>query len=109
LARASDSGCEWLAPKDKSRPLSHSLEITYTHCHPIRKVVVSAVFGLVDWLAIPNGTRAKQIGLWHGVGNVIVILLFIITWFLRRPSPENPGQAALACSFMGVALALVTG
>jgi Predicted membrane protein (DUF2231) len=27
----------------------------------------SAVFGLVDWLAIPDGTRAKRIGLWHGV------------------------------------------
>src|SRR5438067_10157602 len=51
--------------------------------------LLSAIFGLVDWLAIPAGTRAKSIGLWHGVGNVAVTLLFIISWFLRRPTPEN--------------------
>src|SRR5204862_6746291 len=33
--------------------------------------LLSAVFGLVDWIAIPAGTRAKTIGLWHGGGNVI--------------------------------------
>ena len=26
----------------------------------------AAVFGFIDWLAIPSGTRAKTIGLWHG-------------------------------------------
>ena len=35
--------------------------------------LVAAVFGLIDWLAIPSGTRAKVIGLWHGVGNVVVV------------------------------------
>src|SRR3954468_19960160 len=49
--------------------------------------VISAVFGLIDWLAIPAGTRAKAIGLWHGVGNLIVILLFAMSWWLRRPIP----------------------
>jgi|SRR4051812_36344867 uncharacterized membrane protein len=28
--------------------------------------LLAAVFGLVDWLAIPSGTRAKRIGLLHG-------------------------------------------
>ena len=27
--------------------------------------LLSAVFGLVDWIAIPAGTRAKSIGLWE--------------------------------------------
>src|SRR5207248_5425897 len=34
--------------------------------------LVAAVFGLVDWLGIPSGTRAKAIGAWHGSGNVVV-------------------------------------
>lgn len=71
--------------------------------------LLSAIFGLVDWLAIPSGTRAKRIGLWHGGGNVIVTVLFIISWFLRRPAPENPEVAAFVLSFIAVALALVTG
>jgi len=29
--------------------------------------LLAAVFGLIDWWAIPAGTRAKRIGLWHGV------------------------------------------
>src|SRR5918912_741250 len=32
--------------------------------------LAAAVFGLVDWLAIPTGTRAKSIGFWHGPGEI---------------------------------------
>jgi uncharacterized membrane protein len=70
--------------------------------------LLAAVFGLVDWLAIPDGTRAKSVGLWHGVGNVVVTLLFIVSWLLRRSAPENPPISALAPSFVAVALALIT-
>jgi uncharacterized membrane protein len=35
--------------------------------------LLAAVFGLVDWIAIPDGTRAKRIGLAHGIGNVGVV------------------------------------
>ncbi len=45
--------------------------------------LLAAVFGLIDWLAIPSGTRAKAIGLWHGGGNVVVVALFIASWWLR--------------------------
>src|SRR3954469_17063215 len=44
--------------------------------------LAAAVFGLIDWLAIPSGTRACAIGLWHGVGNVVVVALFAVSWFL---------------------------
>jgi uncharacterized membrane protein len=71
--------------------------------------LLSAVFGLVDWLAIPSGTRAKTIGLWHGAGNVVVTVLFIISWFLRQPDPGSPPTAAFLLGFIAVALALVTG
>ena len=71
--------------------------------------LLAAVFGLIDWLAISAGTRAKAIGLWHGVGNVVVVLLFIASWLMRRPSPTQPSTVALALSFIAVALAVVTG
>ena len=71
--------------------------------------LLAAVFGLIDWLAIPSGTRAKAIGLWHGVGNVVVVLLFIISWFMRKPTPTAPRMGAFVLSFIAVALALMTG
>src|SRR5690349_24575126 len=57
--------------------------------------LLAAVFGLVDWLAIPANTRAKAIGLWHGGLNVLVVLLFAISWLLRRPDPAAPSTLAL--------------
>jgi len=58
--------------------------------------LLAAVLGLIDWWAIPSGTRAKAIGLWHGVGNVVVVLLFIGSWFMRKPS-RLPPATALSC------------
>lgn len=69
----------------------------------------AAIFGLIDWLAITPGTRAKRIGLWHGGTNVVVVVLFIVSWFLRQPAPENPSTGALVLSFVAVVLALVGG
>ena len=71
--------------------------------------LAAAVFGIIDWLAIPSGTRAKAVGLWHGIGNVVVTLLFIVSWLLRRPAPERPGQGAVILAAIAVLLALVTG
>jgi uncharacterized membrane protein len=71
--------------------------------------LLAAVFGLIDWWAIPSGTRAKAIGLWHGLGNVVVVLLFIGSWFMRRPIPTAPSTGAFVLSFIAVVLALVTG
>jgi uncharacterized membrane protein len=77
--------------------------------------LVAAPFGLIDYLAIPAATRAKSVGLVHGVGNVIVLLLFVASWWLRHGSPD-PAIAsfhipvlALVLSFAGFALAGITG
>lgn len=45
--------------------------------------LLAAVFGLVDWFAIPAGTRAKRIGLLHGGSNVVVVALFTFVWWTR--------------------------
>jgi uncharacterized membrane protein len=71
--------------------------------------LLAAVFGLIDWLAIPDGTRAKRVGLLHGGGNVVVLLLFFIAWFLRRDEPENvPTTVALVLEVLALLLGTVT-
>lgn len=73
--------------------------------------LLAAVFGLIDYLNIPTGTRAKRIGLLHGLVNVSVMALFGISWYLRYtvPAEAGPPTVALALSFMGVAWAFVGG
>ena len=71
--------------------------------------LVAAPFGLIDYLAIPQGTRAKSVGLLHGVGNFVVLLLFVGSWLMRRDAPTLPDTLALVLSFAGFALAGATG
>jgi uncharacterized membrane protein len=71
--------------------------------------LAAAVFGLIDYLAIPAGTRAKRVGALHGGGNVVVVLLFACSWFLRWNDPSNPATLAYLCSYAGAGLSLVTG
>jgi uncharacterized membrane protein len=71
--------------------------------------LLAAPFGTIDWLAIPSETRAKRIGAMHGIGNVIVSLLYVASWFLRPDSVTPGGGWALALSFAGAGLLLVTG
>jgi uncharacterized membrane protein len=71
--------------------------------------LAAAVFGLIDWLAIADGTREKNIGMWHGALNVMTVGLFAAGWFLRRASPSFPPVAAIALSGVAVALALAGG
>jgi uncharacterized membrane protein len=70
--------------------------------------LLAAPFGLIDLLAIRKDTRAARIGRLHGGGNVIVLLLFVGSWLIRREHEQQPTALALALSFAGGALALVT-
>ena len=71
--------------------------------------LVAAVFGTIDYLAIPAGTRAKRIGFLHGAGNVVVVGLFAVSWWLRYSSVDlAPGNLALILGFSAIGLALVT-
>ena len=71
--------------------------------------LIAAPFGLVDWLAIPWGTRAKRIGALHGIGNVIVVLMFAASAWMRWDVPQSPSVVAVMLSLLGFLLALVTG
>jgi uncharacterized membrane protein len=72
--------------------------------------LVAAPFGLIDYLAIPRDTRARRVGLLHGLGNVVVLLLFAGSLLLRYGSEaRTPSTLALALSFAGFLLAGLTG
>jgi uncharacterized membrane protein len=71
--------------------------------------LLAAVFGLADWTKIPAGTRAKRIGTIHGLGNVLVVLLFAASGYIRLGGTAEPSTIALALSFAGAVLSMVTG
>lgn len=71
--------------------------------------LLAAIFGFIDWLALPNNTRAKRIGLWHGIGNFVIVVMFALSWLLRMDNPNFvPDSLALLLTFAGVGLALIT-
>lgn len=71
--------------------------------------LLAAIPGLIDFLAIPAGTRAKRIGLLHGVGNVVVLALFALSWWLRYTDANNiPGNLAITLALVAVGLSLAT-
>lgn len=71
--------------------------------------LVTALFGLLDWLPVSRGTRARRVGRLHGLGNVVVVLLFFLSWWMRRSDIASPTTAALVLSFLGAGVAAVTG
>ncbi|NUZ05835.1 DUF2231 domain-containing protein [Piscinibacter koreensis] len=70
--------------------------------------VIAAPFGTIDWLAVPANTRAKKIGALHGGGNLVVLLLFLASWFLRRDNVADPSTLAWVLSFAGAGVSLLT-
>ena len=70
--------------------------------------LLAAVFGAIDWLAIPQNTRAKALGFWHGAGNALVLALFIVSWLLRRGVAGQPPAMAVILSLIAVLLGAVT-
>ena len=71
--------------------------------------LIAAVFGVIDWLGIPQGTRAKYIGLIHGLSNVVVLILFITSWFMRWSNPAAPVMTAMMLGWIGIVFALFAG
>ena len=69
--------------------------------------LAAALFGWLDWVGIPSGTRAKRIGLWHGLGNGAVLALFILSWSLRRDNPTLPPTGAIVAGLSAIVLAVI--
>ena len=67
---------------------------------------LAAVFGVVDWGAIPGGTRAKAVGLRHGALNGVALVLFVIAWLVRLDRPGHTlGAGLFVLELVAVAIA----
>ena len=69
--------------------------------------LIAAPFGVADWWHIPRRTRAWHVGAYHGIGNLVVVALFIAAWVLRR-NPSDPEAISLMLSFAGGAVLFLT-
>jgi uncharacterized membrane protein len=71
--------------------------------------LLAAIFGFRDWLAMPHQTRARRIGAMHGLGNVTLVVLFLVSWLIRMGQPDYaPTTLALVFSFAGILLGTMT-
>jgi uncharacterized membrane protein len=72
--------------------------------------LLAAVFGVVDWLRLPKETRARSVGAWHGLGDGVIVVLFVASWLLRpADGAYAPDVLPFVLGLAGVGLALVTG
>jgi len=74
--------------------------------------LVAAVFGLLDLLAIPSGTRARTMGLVHLVLNLAVVALFVANFIWRIDDHDQLRQTRggqLALSVVAIVLLAASG
>lgn len=69
---------------------------------------LAAIVGWLDWSVIPRDTRAKRIGVQHGIGNAVLIVLFLASWLARRGNVADPPILATVLAVLGFGLALFT-
>lgn len=78
----------------------------YTAAAGVAGALLAGMFGWVDWFAIPGRTRAKRIGLLHGLGNMVVLALFAVSWLLRLDRATwEPGTVSFVFAVTGLVLA----
>jgi uncharacterized membrane protein len=70
---------------------------------------LAAVFGFIDWTYIPRGTRAKSIGLIHGLVNAVALVLFAISLYVRHGDGYSTPGTAVVFSAAGAGIALAGG
>lgn len=71
--------------------------------------LVAAIFGLLDWISIENNTRAKSVGLIHGLANVLALSCFFGSWLMRSATQTELSNLAFVLAIVGAVFALVGG
>jgi len=72
--------------------------------------VFAAIFGFIDWIAVPIGTRAKRVGAWHAGFNVLMLFLFTGSLLIRHfAAARMPSLAAFVCATAGLVVAGFSG
>jgi uncharacterized membrane protein len=74
--------------------------------------IAAAIPGIIDWLAIPNGD-VKRVANWHARLNVIALVVFAISFFLRIGKYSHFVGRRLTIPFLlsvvGVILIVISG
>lgn len=72
--------------------------------------VLAAVVGVLDYSVIPGRTKAKRMGLIHGLLNTVALVVFALGWFVRsNEGHDEVSVAAVVISLVGIALVGVSG
>jgi uncharacterized membrane protein len=74
--------------------------------------LVAAVFGFLDLLAIPTGTRAFRLAVFHMATNLVVVAVFAASLAMRWPpsdATDAVGAGPMAASIIGLVLLGVGG
>lgn len=73
--------------------------------------LAAAVFGLMDLVTIPRGTKAFTTGLTHMVLNLVVVGLFVVGFAIRRGQLDETPVATgpLVLSIVAIALLGISG
>jgi uncharacterized membrane protein len=64
--------------------------------------LVAAPFGYLDWRKIPSGTRAYRVGLFHLFTNVGALVVFALSFLIRRPDPSTPTLLASVLAWIAI-------
>jgi uncharacterized membrane protein len=78
----------------------------------IAGAAVAAVFGLLDLLAIPTGTKAFRTGITHMLINVVVLGAYVVSFFWRHGDYDEVTEVSsgqIALSVVALALLAVSG
>ena len=70
-------------------------------------VLIAAIPGLIDLLSI-HEPRAKRIGIFHMIMNLVGVVLFAWNWWLRLHNP-NPAGTPFLLTIIGVLLVGISG
>ncbi|HWS99344.1 MAG TPA: DUF2231 domain-containing protein [Pyrinomonadaceae bacterium] len=74
--------------------------------------IAAAVFGIIDWLAIKD-REVKKVANWHARLNVLALLLFAASWYLRTDRGSDMVNDSLtipiALSVVGVIVVTISG
>jgi uncharacterized membrane protein len=69
----------------------------------------AALTGLLDYLPMPHHARGRRLALLHGLGNVVVLALFLASLVLRIGRIEYaPDALPLVLALAGAAMSVVT-
>ncbi len=69
--------------------------------------LAAAVFGLLDLLVIPRGTKAFRTGVTHMILNLLVVALYVVNLVVRRDELGNGSVELLPIALSAAALALL--